>query len=165
MLVARRALYNGDWESAVRNARAAATPWKTLDPSVTPVAFVEGMGLLRLGRIADAIDCLERARTANPGRMYTINNLGILYASTGQFEKAIECFSLATARYPDRVECFSNLAGCYIDTGRYAEAVALLEQIPAELRSEAVIANLGRARDGLAAGETTGAATVDPSKR
>ena len=151
MLLARQALHEQDWESAVGHARTAATPWKTLDPVATPVAFVEGMGHLRLGRIPAAIECLERARADNPNRMYTINNLGIIYASTGQFDKAIECFSLAAARYPDRVECFNNLAGCYIDTGRFAEAVALLDQIPQELRSEAVAANLARAREGLAA--------------
>lgn len=151
MILSRRALRDKDWEAAVEYARRAATPWKTLDPLVTPVAFLEGMGHMRLGRLPEATACLEQARSQNPNRMYIINNLGILYAATGQFEKAIECFERAVQQYPDRLECFNNLAGCYIETGRFDEAVALLEQIPEAMRSEAIRSNLAAAREELAA--------------
>jgi O-antigen ligase len=166
MILSRRALRDQDWQAAVDNARRAATPWKTLDPLVTPIAFLEGMGHMRLGRLPEATACLERARGQNPNRMYIVNNLGILYAAGGQFEKAIECFERAVQQYPDRLECFNNLAGCYIDTGRFEEAVALLEQIPEPLRSEAIRSNLAAAREELAARqrqEGPPAAPPDPS--
>ena len=136
----------GDWQGVVDNARQAATPWRTLDPVSTPVAFREGMGHLHLGRKAEAITCFEMARLHNPNRMQILNNLGVLYADAGNFERAIECFGFVTDHYPNRVEGFQNLANCYLDCGHAAEAVALLEQIPEPLRNDAIRASLAEAR-------------------
>jgi tetratricopeptide (TPR) repeat protein len=83
--------------------------------------------------------------------MYIINNLGILYASTGRFDEAIECFSLAADRYPHRIEPFNNLANCLLETGHPAEALELLEQIPEELLTDGIRRNLELARGQAAA--------------
>ena len=151
VIVARRAWRLGRWEEMLAAARRARTSWKTLDPLVSPVAFLEGMAQVRLGHVAEGIVCLEQARIDNPNRMYVINNLGILYAGTGRFDEAIECFSLAANRYPHRIEPFNNLASCLIETGRAAEAVALLEQIPDEASNNGVRRNLALARELAAA--------------
>jgi tetratricopeptide (TPR) repeat protein len=130
---------------------------------VTPIAFLEGMGHIQLGNLAEATACLERARRDNPNRMYVINNLGVLYANSGRFDDAIECFELAVHRYPDRVDCFSNLANCYIETGRIEEAIAMLEQIPEPLRTDAIRANLAAARERLSAGSLQPAQAAQPA--
>lgn len=135
-----------DWQGVIDNARQAATPWRTLDPVSMPVVFREGMAHLHLGRKAEALACLERARLENPNRMQILNNLGVLYADAGDFERAIECFGLVTDRYPNRIEGFQNLANCYLECGHAAEAVALLEEIPESLRTDAIRENLARAR-------------------
>jgi O-antigen ligase len=153
MVLSRRAIRDEQWQAVVDHARLAATPWKTLDAFVTPIAFLEAMGQIRLGNLPEATACLERARRDNPNRMYVINNLGVLYAHAGRFDEAIECFELAVHRYPNRVDCFSNLANCYIETGRVAEAIAMLEQIPEAMRTDAIRANLAAARELLAAGK------------
>jgi tetratricopeptide (TPR) repeat protein len=106
---------------------------------------------VQLGHVPEGIECLEQARIDNPNRMYVINNLGILYASTGRFDEAIECFSLAANRYPHRIEPFNNLASCLLETGNPAEAVELLEQIPEELRNDGIRRNLETARAQAAA--------------
>jgi tetratricopeptide (TPR) repeat protein len=129
VIAARQAWSRGDWEAVRAAARRATTPWKTLDPLACPVAFLEGMAEVRLGRVPEGIACLERARTHNPNRMYIVNNLGIVYASTGRFDEAIECFHETALRYSHRIEPFNNLAGCLIETGRYVEAVELLDDI------------------------------------
>ena len=151
VIVARRACEQGKWEEMLAAAKRARTPWKTLDPLVSPVAFLEGMAHARLGHVPEGIECLEQARIDNPNRMYIVNNLGILYASTGRFDEAIECFSLAANRYPHRIEPFNNLANCLLETGRPAEAVELLEQIPDELLSDGIRRNLELARAQAAA--------------
>jgi O-antigen ligase len=153
MVLARRAIRDEQWQAVVDHARLAATPWKTLDAFVTPIAFLEAMGQIRLGNLPEATACLERARRDNPNRMYVINNLGVLYAHAGRFDEAIECFELAVHRYPNRVDGFSNLANCYIETGRVAEAIAMLEQIPEAMRTDVIRANLAAARELLAAGK------------
>jgi Tfp pilus assembly protein PilF len=109
------------------------------------------MAHVQLGHVPEGIECLEQAMIDNPNRMYVINNLGILYASTGRFDEAIECFTLAANRYPHRIEPFNNLASCLLETGRPAEAVELLEQIPDELLSDGIRRNLALAREQAAA--------------
>jgi tetratricopeptide (TPR) repeat protein len=151
VIVARQAYGQGKWEEMLAAAKRARTPWKTLDPLVSPVAFLEGMAHVQLGHVPEGIECLEQALVDNPNRMYVINNLGILYASTGRFDEAIECFSLAANRYPHRIEPFNNLASCLLETGRPAEAVELLEQIPDELLSDGIRRNLALAREQAAA--------------
>jgi O-antigen ligase len=152
MVLSRRAIRDKQWQGVVDEARLATTPWKTLDAFVTPIAYLEAVGQIKLGKLPEATACLERARRDNPNRMYVINNLGVLYANAGRFDEAIECFELAVHRYPNRVDCFSNLANCYIETGRLEEAIAMLEQIPEELRNDAIRSNLATARERLAAG-------------
>jgi O-antigen ligase len=147
VILARRAWRQGKWEEMLAAARRARTPWKTLDPLVSPVAFLEGMAHVRLGDVEQGLACLERARVDNPNRMYVINNLGILYARTGRFEEAIECFSLAAHRYPHRIEPFNNLASCLLEAGYGAEALELLEQIPDEARTDAIRNNIELARE------------------
>jgi|688.fasta_scaffold65208_4 O-antigen ligase len=151
VIVARQAYGQGKWEEMLAAAQRARTPWKTLDPLVSPVAFLEGMAHVQLGHVPEGIECLEQALVDNPNRMYVINNLGILYASTGRFDEAIECFTLAANRYPHRIEPFNNLASCLLETGHPAEAVELLEQIPDELLSDGIRRNLALAREQAAA--------------
>jgi len=165
VIVARNAWRQGRWEEMLAAARRARTPWKTLDPLVSPVAFLEGFAQVQLGRVAEGIECLEQARADNPNRMYVVNNLGILYASTGRFDEAIECFSLAANRYSHRIEPFNNLAICLMETGRPAEAAELLEQIPDELRNAAVRGNLELARRQAAALPAEPAPPAEPESQ
>ncbi|MFM8708050.1 MAG: O-antigen ligase family protein, partial [Planctomycetia bacterium] len=74
VIAARRAWESSRWDDLLAAARRARTPWKTLDPLATPVAFLEGMAQMQLGRVPEAIECLERARHDNPNRMYIVNN-------------------------------------------------------------------------------------------
>jgi O-antigen ligase len=150
VMVARRAQRDGDWETMLAAARRAATPWKTLDPLVVPVSFFEGTALENLGRLPEAVGCLERARGENPASLPVLTNLGTLYATTGRFDEAVECLASAIDLYPDRIDLRHNLAICLIDAGRFAEAVAVLEDVPAEYRSEYMEAALTHARERLA---------------
>jgi O-antigen ligase len=150
VLAARRAWHAGRWEESRDAARRARTRWKTLDPLASPVAFLEGMAEIRLGRLPEGTACLEQARIDNPNRMYVLNNLAILYAQSGRFDEAIDMFTTVATRYPHRVEPFTNLAGCLIEAGRAVEAVALLEDIPPSVRTAAVDRNLEIARQRIA---------------
>lgn len=149
VIVARQAARAGEWPTMLAASRRATTPWKTLDPLATPIAFLEGMASMRLGDREAATACLERAVAANPNRMYVVNNLAALYAEAGRFDDAIPLFALAADRYPDRLEPRHNLAACLVDAGRYAEAVAVIEDIPEELRPEPMREMLEYARGQL----------------
>ncbi|MFM7207229.1 MAG: O-antigen ligase family protein [Planctomycetaceae bacterium] len=151
VIAARQAARNADWPGMLAAARRAETPWKSLDPLATPIAFLEGMARLRLGDPAAATTCLEQALAANPNRMYVVNNLAALYAEAGRYDDAVPLFALAAERYPDRIEPRHNLAACLIDAGRYGEAIAVIEDIPAEVRPEPMRAMLEHAREQRAA--------------
>jgi len=151
VIASRRSYRDGDWEGMRDAARRAATPWKTLDPLVTPIAYLEGKAELQLGHLPEAIACLERAWEANPNRLYVLNDLGIAYAAAERYDEAIVCFTIASNRYPDRLEPRQNLANCFLDTDRFAEAEAVLENVPEALRTAGMRDALSRAREGLTA--------------
>jgi O-antigen ligase len=154
VIAARRACRDGDWQAMLAAAQRATTPWKSLDPLATPVAFLEGMARLQVGNLDEATACLERAFAANPNRMYVVNNLAAVYAETGRFSDAIPLFALAAERYPDRIELRHNLAACLVEAGRFAEAVDVIESVPEELRPEALEAMHTYAREQLATQDT-----------
>ena len=155
VIAARRAARAEDWATMLAAAERAATPWKTLDPLATPIAFLEGMARLRLGDRNAATDCLERAVAANPNRIYVVNNLAALYAEAGRFADAIPLFVLTADRYPDRIEPRHNLAACLVDAGRFAEAVQVIETVPEEYRPAEMVEMLAHARGRLAAEPAT----------
>jgi O-antigen ligase len=151
VIAARRSYRDGDWEGMRDSARRAATPWKTLDPLVTPIAYLEGKAELQLGHLPEAIARLEQAWEANPNRLYVLNDLGIAYAAADRCDDAIVCFTIAANRYPDRLEPRQNLANCFLDTDRFAEAAAVLENVPEALRTADMRTALAHARERLAA--------------
>lgn len=151
VMVARRAQHEGDWPAMREAARRATTPWKTLDPLAVPVSLMEGIAEVNLGDIAAATPCFERAYAANPNRLAVLQNLGAAYAQSGNLDKAIAAFMIAAHRYPDRLDVRHNLASALIDAERFEEAVAVLEDIPDSLRTEAMRDALAYAREHAAA--------------
>ena len=147
VLDARRAHHAGDWEAMREAARRATTPWKTLDYLAVPVAFLEGEAQRRLGNLAAATACFERAFTANPARLYVLQNLGAAYAQGGRLDDAVDIFAIAADRYPDRVELRHNLAMALVEAERFPEAIAVIEDVPEPLRTEGMREALAFARE------------------
>jgi hypothetical protein len=145
-VAAQKALDERRWDDAVRLARRATTPWRTLDARGTPVAFLEGVAHMQRGDVPAATACLERARRDNPNRLAVLNNLGLLLATAGRMQEAIETFKLAVTRYPYRLEAVTNLAACYLDVGRPREAIDLIERVPAARRTAVMRDHLDRGR-------------------
>jgi len=144
---ALRAQGRGDWQAMRDAARRAATPWKTLDPQAVPVALLEGLAEQRLGDLPAATVCFERAFAANPNRLAVLQNLGAAYAQGGRLDDAVDIFAIAADRYSDRVEPRQNLAMALIDAERFTEAIAVIEDVPEPLRSEAMQQALAFARE------------------
>lgn len=155
VMVARRAQHDGQWLEMRDAARRATTPWKTLDPLAVPVALLEGLAEVQLGNLPAATACFERAFAANPNRLAVLQNLGAAYAQAGRLDDAVAAFAIAAHRYPDRLDVRHNLASALIDAGRFAEAVAVLEDIPAPLRTEAMRDALAYAREQAAKAKST----------
>lgn len=69
-------------------AVAACRKILAADPNNIRALSYMGNALRRLGRPAEAIEPMERARQLDPGVYATWSNLGTLYAATGDLEKA-----------------------------------------------------------------------------
>jgi len=111
------------WKASLKFIQVASTPWKTLDPFATPLAFHEASALIHLNREPEALKALERAYKHNPNRIHIINDLGSYYARAGRFREAIDLLTTTAKRYPNQVGCVENLSLCYMDSGDYATAV------------------------------------------
>jgi len=101
--LARAGLRIGNYSGAAEYARRAGTPWKTLDPVATPVAYLEGYARLLLGDLNSAIPLLEQARRHNPNRLYILQTLSDAYLAAGRPEDAMNCMELALSRYPGSI--------------------------------------------------------------
>lgn len=141
-----RAMKAGRWEEMLAAARAAATPWRTIDAYFTPITYHEGYALMELGRSEEALAVLERSLDHNPNRLATLTNLGILSVRAGRFAAAEICLREVVRRYPQHPPGYVNLAGCLIDAGRPEEAADLLGAIPEEMRTEPIRRTLDQAK-------------------
>ncbi|MBF0285993.1 MAG: tetratricopeptide repeat protein, partial [Magnetococcales bacterium] len=73
-------------------------------PQRASVWLTLGLARHRLGQIAEAEACYEKALTLEPGLLHARNNLAALYRGGGQFKKALEHYQRILAQAPDRLE-------------------------------------------------------------
>jgi predicted O-linked N-acetylglucosamine transferase (SPINDLY family) len=125
LTLAWRAQEAGDLLRAEQLYRQAATadnqndePWSRL-----------GVVCLRLGKLDEAIVCLQRALQLKPGRVDVHSNLGVAYASRSRFEEATACFEAALRLQPDYLDAEYNLGKALQDQGRFVEAEWHLRQV------------------------------------
>lgn len=146
-----RDLKGGRWEEMLDLTRRAQMPWRTIDTYLTPLAYLEGYALQKLGRADEAIEAVERSLDHNPNRLATLTTLGILYLQAGRLGQAETCFREVVRRYPQNPPGYVNLAACLIEAGRPDEAQELLEAIPEDMRTAAISRTLEQARAAVAA--------------
>lgn len=65
-----------------------------------------------------AIPLLEKAVSLDAGKAIYWNNLGYMYAETGNNEKAIECYLKTIELDPEIRQTYMNIGVCYLKTGK-----------------------------------------------
>lgn len=63
---------------------------EVFQPDDWHVKSAYGVFLLRVGRVAEAIERMEQAETMNPGNANLLYNLGLAYAKAGKYPEALE---------------------------------------------------------------------------
>ena len=88
-------------------------------------AFHHNLGniLRALDRLAEAINCYERALALAPASVDTLYNLGNTYQDLGQPERAAAYFERALRLNPEAIELHNNLGTALQDLGRLDEAI------------------------------------------
>ena len=138
-----------NWAGMLQASRLAHTPWKTLDPLGTPVAYHEGRALYQLGNIPDAINAMEKARAQNPNRRFILRALGVIYFNQGDYERSVERLSRALDFFPEDADLLTNLGRVYIRTEDLPAALEVLERIPEDRQTGEIRSLTGYVRQML----------------
>ena len=101
-----------------RGIQAAATPWDAADAHNNL-----GCELMLNGKLATAVEHLERAVTLNPANAEAQNNLGYALRGLGRLAEAIARYEQAVRLRPDYADARNNLGVALADAGRPADAL------------------------------------------
>src|SRR5574341_667487 len=120
-----------------------------------------GILLIRLGRTPEAVDALEQAATLDPNWGAIRIDLGLAYATMGNYERAEATLRQALSITPGSPHGHSSLSLILNEQGRYAEALAAaeaaLERDPTHLWARfnraSALEGLGRREEAVAAYE------------
>lgn len=138
---AEAALQRGEWAKAVDHCRSALA----LSPGTDGAAqAMLGIGLLRLGQLADAIAALEQATAMARRNPHWLGHLAQAYAEAGRLDDAHKTFQRASRLAPRHWPFTQNAALMLIRQGKAAEAEAILRALARRHPSESDIQlNLG----------------------
>ena len=85
-----------------------------------------GINYYQLGKVADAIEWLEKALQVDATKPQLFNSLACAYRDSGKLEQAITAFQRALDLSPGYTNALRNLAELYIKLDRINEAIPLL---------------------------------------
>jgi tetratricopeptide (TPR) repeat protein len=86
--------------------------------------------LMLTAQNAEALACVEEALGQLPGRLYLLNNLGVLHSLNGNSAQALAYFQQVVDRSPTSAEARHRLGLGYLKAGAPQRAVEILQQIP-----------------------------------
>ena len=139
--MARQAFLSGNLEKAMQKIDQSLSQ----NPSVALSHVLRARILNELGRLGDALDSLEFAKTSDPNRADTYYYEGVIYERLQRREKALEAFTLAVQNDPTSEQYAIARTETLIDLGRYAEAEStLVESSTLFENSAAIQQTLGR---------------------
>lgn len=88
-----------------------------------------GYGLLREGRLAEALIQLQRSVTLNPADPHALNDLGLALSRAGRRGEAITTLRRAVQIAPSYADPYMNLGMIYLSLGDQAAAQAVLREL------------------------------------
>ena len=86
-----------------------------------------GMGLIDLGKPAEAMVHIEKSLKLKPVDSGALNDLGLALVATGRTAEAVGCYEKALSIRPDFAEAHNNLGNALADLGRGAGALMHFE--------------------------------------
>ena len=114
------------------------------DPQSAAYRFNFGKALLRLGRVPEACEALERSTLLDPGYADAYNELGLARAEAGLLQAAEHAFRKALALQPKLWDAHNNLGLLLHRLGmNEAAEQSLRRALEIEPRSPAALTNLG----------------------
>jgi tetratricopeptide (TPR) repeat protein len=90
-------------------------------------AIVASVGLMNMGRNAEAVTMLEHQLTINPNERALLFNLHTSYSGMGNTAKAVQVSLDAVAAHPTDSDAYNNLGASLTNIGRASDAVIAFE--------------------------------------
>ena len=91
--------------------------------------YSAGNAYRALDKLAQAIDCYQRALALNPNYFEALYNLGEAFQSQGKVGDAIGCYQRVLSLKPDYYIAYNNLGSALQDQGKLDEAIACYQYV------------------------------------
>ncbi len=117
-------------------AKDIPNTFRNLDPDATPLGWYGGVANQALKQFYEAIPFYEQAIMAHPNHVKSMNNLGLCYLETGNYDNAISNFNKAINILPSYLEATVNLSSTYYRMGDYGKAWETIVRIPEHRRDD-----------------------------
>jgi tetratricopeptide (TPR) repeat protein len=117
--------YNWNWAEAEKSFKRAIE----LKPDSAAAHYWYANLLITTGRMDEAIESSERAKSLDPLSPLFVTNLGRTYYRARKYDQAIAYFLDVLQQKPNNTSAMYVLAHAYFQKGRYDEAIALLQNI------------------------------------
>lgn len=106
-----------------------------LNPNNSAILYTYSYLLNMMGRLEEARNVVERAKTIDPLTVAYFNYQTICLYMLGQYEEALDTLREALQLYPTVVRLYDFLARIYLTTGKYEDVI---EAVTSGLRSSAI---------------------------
>jgi len=100
----------------------------TIDSTKTELIFWKGSVFIELGRLHEALACLEGYLRIKPDDHIAWNNKGYILQDLDEHESALKCFERANAVEPKYKRSWNNKGFSLNQMGRYEEALEVLQK-------------------------------------
>lgn len=119
----------GNWENMLYHAQKAQNPYRTMDPSLYPVAFYQGLAYAGKQNHQAALHAFKKAQKHSPHNVHVLDQLAIIYHKLGRYNEAIDCAKQILDIIPRLSNASNNLAVYYYEIGEYEKAYHILTDI------------------------------------
>ena len=132
-----------NWARVKTLAENGTNPFYNIAHWGDPIAFHEGVALVRLGQVEAAKVPLEHALTISPHSYKVKNNLGVVYFNLGDMERGEELVRSASETNPGYDDASYNLAVLEFQNGNFPAARELVMRLdPTDARRQTLLQEL-----------------------
>ncbi len=118
-----------NWPRAIGYAQSGASVFYTVDPTVIPLKWYEGLAYSQMQQPQKAVESFREAYAITPFAFQVISNYASSLAANGDCQTAIPLFHKALEINPKFEDGIFNLSFCLVRNKAWDEAIDWLEKV------------------------------------
>jgi O-antigen ligase len=123
------AVYQNNYPKLVESAQAGKSAFYTLDPSVIPLPWFEGLAYSKSQQMEKARTAFKEAYDLNPYCFQVISNYATALATSKDYKAAIPLYLRCLEINPKFEDGIFNLSFCYVSMKQYDKALETIRQV------------------------------------